>query len=180
METFIQGKITDLQVEEHDGLRQMALGVEYLHAKHYVHGNIEPTNILVSKADGNASKVLLKICDFGCCRQSDGQFSHVNFEVTREYAAPELLQFLDKEADCTAKTASDVFSLGLVYFKLLTKGVHPFGGREDQVGERRDELSEILGNKQLGADRQIYAKQYKITSNIMEGNIINLKRTLLK
>ena len=162
LDTFIQGKITDVQVEEHDGLRQMALGVEYLHAKHYVHGNIEPTNILVSKADGNASKVLLKICDFGCCRQLNEPFSLVNFNVTREHAAPELLQLIDKEVDYTAKTASDVFSLALVYFKFLTKGVHPFGGHFKRSSD------------------ESFEKQQDILNNIMEGNIINLKRTLLK
>ena len=100
--------------------------------------------------------------------------------MTREHAAPELLQFLDKDVNYTAKTASDVFSLGLVYFKFLTKkkkGVHPFGGGFEISS---DESSEMLENKQLGTEKQMNAKQYNITSNIMEGNIINLKRTLLK
>jgi len=39
-------------------LRQLALGVEYLHSKEVIHGNISPSNIFISIRDGQQGETL--------------------------------------------------------------------------------------------------------------------------
>jgi serine/threonine protein kinase len=126
-----------------DWLYQMARGLEYIHSKKLAHRDIKPLNILLSKKMDEYENVL-KISDFGFCKPTSeqGSYSLVSgLKGTITYMAPELFRIREKGSVDTerATIASDVFSLGCVFFKFLFI-VHPFG----------EEVTDILTNLRQG------------------------------
>ncbi|MGA7239968.1 MAG: serine/threonine-protein kinase [Bryobacteraceae bacterium] len=107
--------------------------VQYAHSKTVVHCDLKPSNILV-KADGT-----VKLLDFGIARQleADAQPSDMTRAgmrpMTPAYAAPE--QILCREIT----TKSDVYSLGVILYELLT-GRLPF----DFDGKTPGEIERIV------------------------------------
>jgi serine/threonine protein kinase/peroxiredoxin len=107
--------------------RQVALGMAAAHAQGVVHGDLKPGNILVT-ADGTA-----KVMDFGMARRSRPGGSAEDtilwdptpsggISGTPAYMAPEQARGLP------ATPASDVFSLGLILYEMVT-------GRRARAGD---------------------------------------------
>lgn len=92
-------------------VRDVAAGLAYAHAQNLLHRDVKPENILIY-GDGRAA-----LTDFGVARFAKGA-THTYTEVgTLGYIAPE-------QAYGRPRLASDVFSLGLIAYELLT-GVVP-------------------------------------------------------
>ena len=102
---------------ESEGLLQMVLGLEYLHSRSVVHGNLKPQNILLS----TGQSVTFKLSDAG---QTDG--------ILSIWMAPEILKAVQCQsqrqvnANEVRKPSGDVWSLGCLFFYFLQKGSHPF------------------------------------------------------
>ena len=101
---------------------QVAEGLAYAHEHGVVHRDIKPANIMVV-ADGP-----VKITDFGLARKRVSADMTLSGSVlgSPRYMSPE--QALGKRAD----HRSDIFSLGVVLYEMLT-GVAPFGGENEFV-----------------------------------------------
>lgn len=140
-------------------IQQMALGIQYLHSLKIVHRDLKPQNILVNpprKSILNTAKpscARLVISDFGLCKKLDADQS--SFRATTAQAAgtsgwraPELLlddspdvSRLSKDSETSGSIgplngfprkvsrAIDIFSLGCVFYYVLSNGQHPFGDR---------------------------------------------------
>jgi serine/threonine-protein kinase len=99
----------------------VADAVAYAHRQLVVHRDLKPSNILVT-SEGKVS-----LLDFGIAKLIDGDQADESDELTRvfgaaaspDYAAPEQL------TGGRISTQSDVFSLGVVLYELLT-GQRPF------------------------------------------------------
>jgi serine/threonine-protein kinase len=94
-----------------DVIRQIAAGLAYAHSQRVLHRDVKPENVLIF-ADGRAV-----LGDFGASRFSKGATRTYTEAGTLGYMAPE-------QAYGRVRFASDVFSLGLIAYELLT-GVLP-------------------------------------------------------
>lgn len=95
---------------------QIADGLAFAHANHVVHRDIKPANIMVT---GNN---WVKIADFGVAMLPNTSLGSAGFaQGSPRYMAPE--QIAGQNAD----NRSDIFSLGVVLYEMLT-GRPPFNG----------------------------------------------------
>ena len=110
-----QGRLAPAQAA--DVLRQTLIALDHAHRRGLVHRDVKPENILVT-TDG-----VVKVADFGLARAyADGrQTQSGTVTGTVQYLAPE--QIRGEPAD----PRSDLYSLGVVGFELLT-GRLPFTG----------------------------------------------------
>lgn len=145
----------DISTHTKQSLYQLANGLEHLHANRIIHRDIKPQNILVAypkKTDKLSPRLV--ISDFGLCRTLPENVSTLAGTAgnagTIGWKAPELIgvpKFGEGRNSSTmndstssnepgsqgVKRAVDIFSLGCVFFYVLTNGCHPFES-EDSLG----------------------------------------------
>ncbi|TVY44272.1 Serine/threonine-protein kinase [Lachnellula occidentalis] len=171
-------------------LYQITNGLQHLHTLRIVHRDLKPQNILV--AMGKDKRPRLLVSDFGLCKKLEGEQSSFRATTahaagTSGWRAPELLldddahqgtSMVDASTDGNsgsilvssnvmpgnrrATRAIDIFSLGLVFFYVLTKGSHPFDCgdrymREVNIRKGKFDLSSlsVYGNYGLEAEELI-------------------------
>jgi tetratricopeptide (TPR) repeat protein/energy-coupling factor transporter ATP-binding protein EcfA2 len=124
-------------------LEQIASALSLAHQEHIIHRDIKPGNILLD--DANSAY----LADFGLAQHVDSE-SNLEASGSMGYASPEQLM-----GEATA--SSDLFSLGLVLYELLT-GTKAFGGHDwlqrlmheplprlsDTVTSLSDELDDVI------------------------------------
>jgi serine/threonine-protein kinase len=95
-------------------LASVAEALEYAHQQGVVHRDIKPANIMITK------ERLVKVMDFGIAKMASSNKTQTDIVLgTPTYMSPE--QIAGKKVD----GRSDVFSVGVVLFELLT-GQPPF------------------------------------------------------
>ena len=116
---------------------QVCDAVAYAHRLLIVHRDLKPSNILVATDSGSPGQ--LKLLDFGTAsllaENSDATATGMRL-LTPRYASPEQLR------GERANTSSDVFSLGVVLYELLT-GAWPFGKETSIVSELHRAVADI-------------------------------------
>lgn len=113
--------------------RQVCRSVQHAHQKAIIHRDLKPSNILVT---AKGDEPLIKVIDFGVAKALAQSLTEKTlytqqgqFIGTPDYMSPEQAA-MDAQA---VDTRSDVYSLGVVLYELLT-GVLPFDPDELRTG----------------------------------------------
>jgi WD40 repeat protein len=111
---------------------QVCRAIQHAHQKGVIHRDIKPTNVLVATQDGVS---IPKVIDFGIAKATQGKLTDLTvftafeqFIGTPAYMSPEQAQLGGLDVD----TRSDIYSLGVLLYELLT-GKTPFDGKELQA-----------------------------------------------
>jgi serine/threonine protein kinase len=123
---YVQGDSVDVHLRDHSIRQKIALflkvctAVSYLHRNLVVHRDLKPSNILIGQ-DGEP-----KLLDFGIAKMldltNDSTVTSMRM-LTPEYASPEQVD------GRPVTTATDIYSLGVVLYELLTgTSPHQSGG----------------------------------------------------
>ena len=154
-----------------DIIFQMIYSVSFLHKLDYVHFDIKPSNFLI-KEDGQ-----LLLSDF-CLTIKEKDIKNYNsedFEGDSMFISPELFY---KDSDMITKK-TDVFSLGLSIFQILTNLDLPKNGLQWQlirtVGIPNDLLDKI---PEFEGDNQIFKKLIKSMTNYKANDRPDLENIL--
>ncbi|MBK8466441.1 MAG: serine/threonine protein kinase [Chloracidobacterium sp.] len=135
--------------------------VGYAHQNLIVHRDIKPSNILVS-SDG-----VPKLLDFGISKAldsaEDGSSTTIMGAMTPEYASPEQID------GGRITTSTDIYSLGMVLFKLLT-GTYPYNFKK---GSSSDILREITDEDPI-LPSQTEDTRSSVERNELKGDIDNI------
>jgi eukaryotic-like serine/threonine-protein kinase len=122
-------------------------GVHHAHQKGIIHRDLKPSNILVASQD---DRPVPKIIDFGVAKAVGQSLTErtlytslTGFIGTLEYMSPEQAELGGVDVD----TRTDVYSLGVVLYELLT-GVLPFEPfKQKGLDEIRQTIREVVPAK---------------------------------
>lgn len=121
---------------------EVCRAVQHAHMKGVIHRDIKPSNVMVTINDGDPA---VKMIDFGVAKAMNAQLTertlftnYAQIIGTPLYMSPEQAELSGLDVD----TRSDIYSLGVLLYELLT-GTTPFG--EDRLREvGYDEMRRII------------------------------------
>ena len=136
--------------------RKICAAVGYAHRNLVVHRDLKPSNILVSK-DGEP-----KLLDFGISKLLTSESDETGTAtalgmMTPNYASPE--QFRGE----TVSTATDIYSLGVILFEILT-GELPFKIKS----KRFEEAARIIAEAEPEKPSAVQSSKFKVQSSNSE------------
>jgi serine/threonine protein kinase len=108
---------------------QVCQAVQHAHQKGIIHRDIKPTNVMVTRREGES---IPKVIDFGIAKATNQRLTektlftrYAHIIGTPAYMSPEQADLGDMDVD----TRSDIYSLGVLLYELLT-GTTPFSEEE--------------------------------------------------
>ncbi len=114
-----------------DVLLQLAEALHYIHTEGVIHGDIKAENAICWRVQRSSRRPWqLKILDFGLAFLESSDTLPATVGGTPEYIAPERLR------GAPPHVATDIYSLGILGYELLTGNV-PFTGETEQVIEQQ-------------------------------------------
>ena len=112
---------------------QICHAIQHAHQKGIIHGDIKPSNIIVALHDGTP---VPKVIDFGISKATEARLTdrqlftaYAQLVGTPAYMSPEQAEMGGLDID----TRSDIYSLGVLLYELLTSRT-PFDGKELVAG----------------------------------------------
>lgn len=154
---------------------QVSRGIQAAHAKHIIHRDIKPQNIIIS-TDGK-----VKVTDFGIARAVSEHTIHSDVMGSVHYASPE------QARNGYVSNRSDIYSLGIVMYEMVTGRV-PFDGDSTvavAIQHLQDEMvppSTYAPNLPISLEKIIQKCTQKSPDrryDSMESLLIDLRKALL-
>lgn len=141
---YVEGETLQNRLKRNIGLdqnlniiRDVLTGVSAAHDRQIIHCDLKPANILLDQ-DGHA-----KVADFGLAQIADANREQdESLFGTPHYMAPEYIETQQHQ------TVSDVFSLGLIFYEMLT-------GERAVKGNDIYQILNVIANQEFNAPSKI-------------------------